>query len=397
MKRTTLRFELRTDRTSNGTHPIVVKLYADRKNKYIGTIFRIATSDWLSDKERTVDNAHVNSYLDDVSSKFNKFIINQPECIDLDHIAKVLFDERYEEKIKLLTFISLFVTDKKKKNDVIPKTLTRYDRVLSVMKSFLKENKMEGTVLMDVHVELINKWDSYLKTNVRVKEKQLEKNTLNKYHSILRTMLIQAFNEGKIKTNPYNLFKLNGKPTHRQFLTDEELDLLKRSKSTNLRLEKVRLIYLFSCYTGLRFADAQSISPNNIYRNKKGEVFLSFVSSKSSKQQEIPILDDAIAIISEIENTFADEITSTNKLLPRISNQKFNDYMKGLALRVGLEKELTHHTARHSFATYMLNRNVAPHALQVLLGHSNIRETMVYAKITPGYLKKEVEKGNMKI
>jgi len=190
------------------------------------------------------------------------------------------------------------------------------------------------------------------------------------------------------------MFKLKGKPTHREYLTECELDLLKKAKSRNLKIEKVRLIYLFSCYTGLRFVDAQCISLNNIHKDKQGEVYLSFISSKASKQQEIPLLDDAIVIISEIQNTFADEITATDKLLPRMSNQKFNEYLKAFAFRIGIDKELTHHTARHTFATYMLNRNVAPHALQVLLGHSNIRETMIYAKITPGFLKKEVHKAN---
>lgn len=238
--------------------------------------------------------------------------------------------------------------------------MTRYDRVLSVMKSFLKGVKKEAIALMDVNVELINQWDSYLKSSVKVKEKQLEKNTLNKYHSILRTILIQAFNEGKIKTNPYNLFKLKAKPTRREFLTDQELDLLKKSRSSNLRLEKVRLIYLFSCHTSLRFADAQCISPNNVNRNKQGEVFLSFVSSKSSKQQEIPILDDAIAIILEIENTFAVEIISTNKLLPRISNQKFNDYMKGLEQQWFPLKEPRSALIRHRSDRIYKNTRNAP-------------------------------------
>ena len=97
---------------------------------------------------------------------------------------------------------------------------------------------------------------------------------------------------------------------------------------------------------------------------------------------------------NEIGLKFSIELSITGKLLPKISNQKCNDYLKLIALQVGIDKPLTHHTARHTYATYMLSRNVSPQALQTLLGHSNLRETMIYAKITPNYLLSEVEKGN---
>ncbi len=394
MKNPTISFEIRTDRTSNGKHPIVVKLYANRKNKYISTPFKLLPEEWNEAKGRAYDDDRVNEFLIDLNKKFNNFLVERPGATDLEQIAIALFSEFDEKKLQLLQYIAKHIELKVKKNDVIAKTISRYTRVQKVMTDFLTENRNKGMLLSEVNVETINLWDAYIRYNLKVKDKSMDKNTINKYHSVLRTMLIQAVNEGRLKINPYNLFKLKAKPTHRQYLSDEELLKLKNESFESDRNEKVRLIYLFSCYTGIRFEDAQQLGTENLKRNMNGEIYLSFISSKSSKQQEVPIITDAINVIEEMSKRFSDELSVTKKLLPKISNQKFNDYLKAIAIRVGIDKNLTHHTARHTFATYMLNRGVTPPALQVLLGHSNIRETMIYAKITPGYLTNEVRKGN---
>jgi integrase/recombinase XerD len=394
MKSATIRFELRTDRGSNDKYPIVVRLYANRKNKYLNTVFKVGINDWSDKTQRTFEDRAINSYLDGISQKFNMLLAGNPTINNVEQIAKTVLGYGADDEIKLYDYIDDFVETKKKKNDVIKKTISRYNKVRETMADFLKDNKKEAMLLTDVNSELVNLFDAYMKYNLKVKDKPLQKNTINKYHSNLRTILLQAFNEGKIKSNPYKFFKIKHKPSNRLFLSEDELLLLKNKTFDLERNEKVRLIYLFSCYTGIRFEDAQQLSKSNLVRNSNGDVNLSFISNKAKKQQEVPIINDAIAVIDEMAKKFKDELSITNKLLPQISNQKFNDYLKAVAVRAGIDKELTHHTARHTFATYMLNRGVAPTALQALLGHSNIRETMLYAKITPGYLKKEIVKGN---
>jgi integrase/recombinase XerD len=397
MKSAKINFEIRTDRTSKGKHPIVIRLYANKKNKYITSLFKVSAKDWLIDKERTKNDLQINSYLNDLNSKFNQILIENPTNTNLEQIADKLFNIGDQNKSRLLYYISNYIEDKEKKNDVIRKTITRYKRVEKVLIDFLAETKNKHVRLTDINTELINQFDTYIKHNLKVNDKQMGKNTINKYHSIFRTILIQALNEGKISTNPYNNFKLKSKPTNRHYLSNDELNLFRNTQFDLERNEKVRLIYLFSCYTGIRFEDSQRLTIKNMKKTAKGETYLSFISSKSEKQQEIPLLNDAVAIIQEIKEKFKSELDETGAILPKISNQKFNDYLKAISVRIGIDKELTHHTARHTFATYMLSNGVAPSALQVLLGHSNIRETMIYAKITPDYLIDEVKKGNARI
>ncbi|MEZ4805467.1 MAG: phage integrase SAM-like domain-containing protein [Bacteroidia bacterium] len=364
MKNATLRFELRKDRAFKGKHPIVVKLYSNRKNKYISTIFKVESENWCNKKERTLDNQQINNYLNGLSTKFNQYLMDNPADSNLNNIAAALFDSLASKSLTLLHFISNYIEIKAQKNEVISKTMSRYKRVEKVLTQFLTDNKNTGMLLANVNVQTINLFDAYIKYNLKVKGRPMEKNTINKYHSVFRTMLIQAVNEERLKVNPYNLFKLRAKPTHRQFLSDEELELFKSNSFESDKNEKVRLIYLFSCFTGIRFEDAQQLKTSNIKRNSKGETYLSFISSKSLKQQEIPILTDAIEVINKLKSKFDTELSATNSILPQISNQKFNDYLKAIAVRIGIDKELTHHTARHTFATYMLNRGVAPYETQ---------------------------------
>jgi len=380
------------DRSKNGKHSIAVKIYANGKNKYKTLPFKVLSSDWLTGKERTKNNPQLNKFLDELSSKFNLVLIENTGNLDVNAIERYLFGK--EESRTTYDYIKNFVNDKKAQKDVKSNTISRYARVLSVLHSFLIKTNQEGLLLVDFKLEHIHQFDNFIKSHILVNGSQLGRNTLNKYHSILRTMLIQAFHEGKLLGNPYKLFKLKSKPTHRQFLSDSELWLIRNTPCDVSKCEKARYIYLLSCATGLRFSDSQGLCLSNLKRNSNGEVYLSFISRKADKQQEIPLLDDAIAIIAEIAEKFSEELTITGRLLPKISNQKFNKYLKEVASTIGIRKEITHHTARHTFATFMLNRGVSPQALQVLLGHSNLRETMIYAKITPGYLRSEVNKGN---
>lgn len=396
MKSPTMCFQIRANRASNGKMPIVVRFYANNKNKYVSTNFRVVENEWNPISQRTKSDPIVNRYLDSLSAKFNKAIAENMQARDLDHLAKVVMGMEQNEKPTLKGYVEQFVNTKVKKNDVIYKTLTRYIRVQSVLNDFLRFSNQSQVRLCDVNLSLINQWDTYLKSTPSSNGLVLEQNTRNKYHSITRTILNQAFNEGEIPVNPYANFKLKAKPTYREFLSDQELDLLMKNTMAIDKYEKVRLIYLFSCFTGLRFEDAQRLTKSNIKRSEDGSIYLSLISSKSSKQQELPLLDEAEFIMNEMVKKFGAELDIHNRILPKMSNQKFNDYLKDIAFRLGIEKQLTHHTARHTFATYLLNRGVSLSALQVLLGHSNIRETQVYTKITPGYLKQELKKGNKK-
>ncbi|HSQ43538.1 MAG TPA: site-specific integrase [Ginsengibacter sp.] len=222
----------------------------------------------------------------------------------------------------------------------------------------------------------INSYDLFLK-----KKYDLHKNTINKYHSRLRTILLKALAEGQLSKQPYANFKLNTVKTNREFLSQDELNkIVHLDLSHNQSLDKVRDLFIFSVYTGLRFQDAQDLSIENL-ATYKTKASLKFIQQKTGRAIEIPLLMQPKHIIEKYKN-FPERII-LNKLLPKISNQKVNSYLKIIGDLAGLNRDITHHIARHTFATTIcLNNNMPLEDLSMLLGHSSIKTTQVYGKIT---------------
>jgi len=228
------------------------------------------------------------------------------------------------------------------------------------------------------------------------KSLNLHKNTINKYHSRLRTILLRALAEGIISKQPYANFKLISEKTNRDFLSQEDLARVTNlDLSHNKSLDKVKDIFVFSCYTGLRFQDAQNLTVHNLtIYNKKA--FLRFAQEKTGRTIDIPILPVAKKILDKYKEEPERKIL--NKLLPKISNQKVNSYLKVISDLAELNKSLTHHMARHTFATTIcLNNGMPMEDVSKLLGHSSIKTTAIYGRITQERLQKSMERVNKKL
>jgi site-specific recombinase XerD len=227
-----------------------------------------------------------------------------------------------------------------------------------------------------VDYEFINAYDLFLHETY-----SLHKNTINKYHSRLRTILLKALAEGHIFKQPYANFKLNTVKTDREFLSQQEIDLLiKLDLSSNQSLDRVKDLFLFSVYTGLRFQDAQDLTMDNLisYKNKPS---IRFIQQKTSRAIEIPLFPVVKKMIDKYKA--CPERKILNKLLPKISNQKVNTYLKIIGDLAGVNRKITHHIARHTFATTIcLNNNMPLEDVSMLLGHSSLKTTQIYGKIT---------------
>jgi integrase len=143
-------------------------------------------------------------------------------------------------------------------------------------------------------------------------------------------------------------------------------------------LERVRDLFLFSCYTGLRFQDAQDLTMDNL-NHIDDEVFLQFDQGKTDERREIPLLKPALVIIDKYQGS--KERTVKGMILPKYSNQKTNFYLKHIAKLSEITKPLTHHIARHTCATTVLLDNGVPiETVSHWLGHRSMRTTLIYAK-----------------
>lgn len=146
------------------------------------------------------------------------------------------------------------------------------------------------------------------------------------------------------------------------------------------RLRMVRDVFVFCCYTGLAYADVYKLKPSDISRGIDGEYWLFAERKKTGVSSNVPLLPPALAILEKYRS-YA-EVTNGEKLLPVITNQRLNAYLKEIADVCGIQKNLTFHIARHTFATTVTLTNGVPmESVSSMLGHKNLRTTQVYAKV----------------
>ncbi len=182
-----------------------------------------------------------------------------------------------------------------------------------------------------------------------------------------------------IQQDPFVEYKPLKEQKRLVFLTQEELHKLEDFHFVQMRLETVKNIYLFSVYTGLAYHEAQALQPKHIAKGFDGRNWIALIRQKTDREISIPLLPQAEQLIV----WFREHCQVGNYVQPRISNQKINSYLREIADIVGIDKKLTHHTARKTFATTILLYNDVPiEVVSKLLGHSDISVTQrSYAQV----------------
>ncbi|MBB6237797.1 site-specific recombinase XerD [Pedobacter sp. AK013] len=204
--------------------------------------------------------------------------------------------------------------------------------------------------------------------------------TTAKYIKNFRKIINLCLAHRWLTENPFLLYKTKVKAKEKEFLTKSELERIERKDFKIERLQHVRDIFVFCCYTGLSYIDVKQLRTSDIATGVDGKLWVLTSREKTDINSNIPLLPDALNII----NKYSDYPPSAAKglALPVLSNQKMNSYLKEIADLCEITKELTFHKARHTFATTItLSNNVPIETVSKMLGHSNIKTTQHYAKL----------------
>ena len=205
-------------------------------------------------------------------------------------------------------------------------------------------------------------------------------NTTIKYISNLRKIINLCLKNGWLNKDPFVGFKMTKKEVIREILTEEELQTLISKDIQNIRIRQVRDIFIFSCFTGLAYIDAKRLKRSEIVIGMDGERWIYTKRKKTDSPTRIPLLP----VVQEIMEVYKDHPQCLNEdcLLPIPSNAKLNAYLKEVADICGINKHLTFHIARHTFATTVtLNNGVPIESVSKMLGHKSIKITQIYAKV----------------
>lgn len=223
--------------------------------------------------------------------------------------------------------------------------------------------------LAEVNGELVRAFEFYLKT-----ENECQQNTVIRYMKCLKKITNLALANEWIAKDPFIGIKFHEKEVIREFLTMDELLTIYHKEFPLERITVVRDVFIFAAFTGLAFIDVQQLSPEHIVQDNNGNLWIRKPRQKTKNMCNIPLLD----IPLEILRKYADYPASKKKgvLLPVPCNQKMNSYLKEIADLCQIKKNLTTHTARHSYATSVcLANGVSIENVAKMLGHSNIKMT----------------------
>jgi site-specific recombinase XerD len=255
-------------------------------------------------------------------------------------------------------------------------TLARYVRLKDKVQDFLKKKyKLADMALEDIEMALAVNFFHYMTME------NISDNTAMKYVKTLKQIIDRAIDEGWIKHNTISGFKCTYKDPDRETLEMHELVGMYEKEISVERLAEVRDVYVFCCFTGYAYETVYNLESANIFKGLDGKLWITKDRQKTGVEETVPLLPIALAIIEKYKNH--PYCVSENKLLPVNSNVRYNAYIKEVATICGIKKELTTHTARHTFATTVLLENDVPiETVGKLLGHKDLRSTQIYAKIT---------------
>jgi len=199
---------------------------------------------------------------------------------------------------------------------------------------------------------------------------------IKNFHKIIKICLANDW----LDKNPFANYKSKVKEVERVYLTEDEIQSIIEKDFKTERLSLVRDIFLFSCFTGLAYIDVKNLTKSHISFGIDGDKWIFTHRQKTESASKIPILPVTQMIIDKYENN--PQSINNDKLLPILSNQKMNAYLKEIAAVCEIEKELTFHIARHTFATTVTLTNGVPiESVSKMLGHKNLRTTQHYAKV----------------
>jgi site-specific recombinase XerD len=255
-------------------------------------------------------------------------------------------------------------------------TRDRYEVSLKHTKEFLLwKYKVNDIDIRAIDHEFVMSYDFYLRS-----ERNCNNNSTVKYLKNFKKIILICIANGWLDKDPFIKYKPKVKPVKRDYLTAEDLELIESKTLVSDRVSQVRDIFLFSCYTGLAYADVKKLKRSEIINGIDGQKWVFTSRQKTNTDSRIPLLPKALELMEMYKEH--PQCVDNGLLLPVLSNQKMNSYLKEIADACGITKELTYHIARHTFATTVtLTNGVSIESVSKMLGHTNIRTTQHYAKI----------------
>lgn len=376
----------KSKKNSDGLAPVYIRITVNGSRLEQSVQRLVNPSQWSAAAGRLKGNTNqvrrMNLYLDTLSAKvlqmerdmvmdgvavnFSNF---REKWLGLTEPARLLLDVFQQHNDQMATLI-------RAGKDYCPATLDRYNTCRDHVRGYIQwKYKMADIDIKRLDYDFVDGLEFWLKTHLNCAH-----NTTLKYISNLKKIVNGCIRKGWLTRDPFAGFKRTKQEVEREALTDVELEKIAAKVFPTERLNLVRDIFLFSCYAGLAYADVRKLRRSEIAPGIDGNHWIFTNRQKTDTQSRIPLLAPAQAIIARYQDL--PPYCDSGLVLPILSNQKMNAYLKEIFDVCGIPRNLTFHIACHTFATTVTLSNGVPiESVSKMLGHRNLKTTQHYAKV----------------
>lgn len=399
MKRTTFSFLFFVKRTrvlKNGALPIYARITINGQRAEFVIQKEITESLWDNGKCCAKGNSkqakEINDYLDLIKAR-----LREHKCYMEEHnepLTAMSLRDRYMgivDNKNNKTLLNVFQEHNERclgllNKDFAKGTVERYITSKKHLAEFMMlKYKMTDINLNEITPMFVSDFEYFLKTN-----KNCCNNSTIKHLKSLKKIVRIALSNGWMKSDPFSNIRFHLDDVDLAYLTEDELNVLMKKEFKIERIAQVKDIYLFCCFTGLAFVDVKNLVYDDIEENN-GVMWIKKKRQKTKNWCHIPLLGPALDLMNKYKNH--PSCIKQGLVLPVMSNQKMNAYLKEIADLCGINKNLSTHTARHTFATTVtLSNQISMEVVSKMLGHSSINMTKKYARVVDDLINRDMEK-----
>lgn len=360
-------FDVRNQATKTHATALSFVITFKRQRRYIYTGVKLCSHQWNSTTQSVVSHADApelnrrieakRRYLLDLITKHE----TSPHGFDLDVFLSEASHTSEKEKVPA-NFVD-FALERMQCRGLHPATIKQHKVAINALEEF-------GHIVTfkDLTPANILDFDSWLRQAKGVTHQA----TLYGYHKRIKVYINEAISYGYLQESPYQKVNIpRGEHQKIRYLIQSELDALKGIEIADKSLDKVRKLFILQTYTGLSYSDMFALDFRSAERRSDGRYYIRQSRIKTNEEYFLVLLPPAVEVLDAF-----------GWVLPAISNQKYNAYLKGLGIACGISKPLTSHVARHTFATTITLSNKVPiEIVAKMMGHSDIKTTQRYARV----------------
>lgn len=375
----------------DGTTSIEVVLTVNGERCSFSTGKKVKVTSWDKNKQlvkgKDEEATSLNNYLKSVRAKLYE---KEAELLDRGFVitAQLLYDAYFDKVacLKERSLLSVLEEHNAERKAMVGKTVASatywvFEYTGRLLKEFiLKKYNREDLYLRELNIGFIQGFHSFL-----LGEKKMGQNSSTKHLKFLKKLLNLAVSNSYISNNPVNAYKIERTPVEIDFLDEEELRKIINFDTPIPRFEKARDFFLFGCFTGLSYIDIKTLAPEHFEKDSEGRIWIKKRRIKTGVLSRIPLLPIAKLIL--------DKYKGGNRLIPIQDPADINKYLKDIAILCNINKRITFHTSRHTFAsTVTLANNISLEVVSKMMGHTNTRMTTHYAKLIDKCIGEQMDK-----